>query len=473
MGVILLCASPASALHWIFDHRICDFELVALPELLANLPIPIGCEVIDCCPGCPGPGPIEWRVNVRGKVLEQVSFEFEGLPQDAKIRVDGRGSFEQGVLRLAPGETRVTGFMSPKADRVAFARTRLRSGEGLRKEAESRLSAAGARDEADDEEGFIEIEQRLGGFVVNTFLARFDLRYCPRPPAPSSDEIRLTSNTASDSAVILTDYRLAAACQDDRIFRTAGTALIGNALTNGTCNSEVSVFSDSNAMAFDTPVTTWTNAAGDEHVVALQPILDVPLNIWVSRADNFATRLAVAIDILNTNLLYNQNNVGVRFTATVNNVSDDANAVATIGNGCANAGGVQGSAWYVASELNIYYVPSAFTGVNCGADRNINYIGTTSNLGSLPHEIGHAYGLRPSASNGHTDGVAGFTNQNIMWGGGPGTRNRFTVGQAFRLNVHDGSMLNANGDRAGTTRSCAPNVTSPTCPALNLDSLPH
>ena len=73
----------------------------------------------------------------------------------------------------------------------------------------------------------------------------------------------------------------------------------------------------------------------------------------------------------------------------------------------------------------------------------------------------------------HTNGVAGFGNNNIMWGGGPGTRNHFSVGQSFRINTDTTSMLNANGNRAGPTRTCAPNTNSTTCPVLSLDSLPH
>jgi len=188
-------------------------------------------------------------------------------------------------------------------------------------------------------------------------------------------------------------------------------------------------------------------------------------------------------DIANANLLYNQNNVGIQFNATYTSFAGNAGAAATIGTGCptaATVGPLQASAWYTANTLNAYYVNSAFTGINCGQDRDMNFIGTTANLGSLPHEFGHAYGLRPSGSWGHTNGVAGFGNNNIMWGGGPGTRDHFSVGQAFRLNTDTSSMLNANGDRTGPTETCPPNVSGVppnvsgvSCPALSLDSLPH
>jgi hypothetical protein len=224
-------------------------------------------------------------------------------------------------------------------------------------------------------------------------------------------------------------------------------------------------------MSFQTGVATWTNNPGDLHTVNLAPILTVPVSVWVAGAGMPAT---AQNDVANANLLYNQNNVGVQFNATFNNVSGNATAVATIGTGCpATAAPLQGSAWYTANTLNAYYVNSAFTGVNCGVDRNMNFIGTTANPGSLPHEFGHAYGLRPSASWGHTNSVAGFGNNNIMWGGGPGTRNHFSVAQAFRINTDNTSMLNANGNRTGATRSCLPNAASNTCPALALDNLPH
>ena len=270
--------------------------------------------------------------------------------------------------------------------------------------------------------------------------------------------------------MILADYGRSTGCRDDVIHRTTGTRGVGNVLTNGTCNSEVSVFSDDNAMSFQTGVTTWTNSVPDTHTVGLQPMLTAPVTVWIALAGALPR---AQNDLANANLLYNANNVGVRFNATFNDVSGNNNAVNTIGTGCANAGGLAGTAFHTANTINLYYVNGAFTGVNCGANRNVNYIGTTANLGSAPHEIGHAYALRPSGSGGHTNGLAGFGNNNILWGGGPATRDHFSVGQAFRINVSDISMLNLNGTRTGGTRTCAPDTVSNFCPALALDSTPH
>ena len=49
--------------------------------------------------------------------------------------------------------------------------------------------------------------------------------------------------------------------------------------------------------------------------------------------------------------------------------------VAMIGTGCASAPGLIGSGLFVPGQRNAYYVNGAFTGVNCGVDRNIQYVG--------------------------------------------------------------------------------------------------
>lgn len=469
-------ASTAFGIHWNLWYRFCPPELIEIPELLERFPIPVGCEVVDCCPGCPGPEVIDWRILVEGEVFSNVALQFDGLsPEIMKgLEVKGAEFDSEGRLLMRPGEARISGlpadlsqvpvgFLEPRIDRALLAKKT--------EAAASRYDQDGdqtANDDGDDGAGSITIEQYVGRYVVNTFKIRWVWRLCPERAV---DRIRVTNNTAGDSVVAVLDYRNSSGCRNDQVYRTASQTGLGtNALTNGSCNTDVSVFSDDNAMSFEPNVTTWTNATGDLHTVNLQPILQVPVSVWLAAPGSHTT---ATNDMANANLLYNQNNVGVQFVPTYNDVSTNAAAVATIGTGCGSAAGVLGSAFFTANTLNAYYVNSAFTGVNCGASRNLNYLGTTANLGSLPHEFGHAYGLRPSASNGHTNGVPGFGNNNIMWGGGPGTRNLFTAGQAFRINTDTTSMLNANGDRTGPTRTCLPNATSNICPNLALDSTPH
>ncbi|MFN0139744.1 MAG: hypothetical protein ACKVQW_06620 [Pyrinomonadaceae bacterium] len=472
VAVLLVVPSTTMAIHWDLFYRFCPEEFIEIPGFLEEIPIPVGCEVVDCCPGCPGPPYIDWRINIDKTRFQGATLRFEGLTQKhlAQLQIKGDAKItDKGEIALGSGEVRISGLPVEMDGKVPVGFVTPKAVEKLdaaAQESDADKSAADSRNDADGSGG-IDISQYVGDFRVNRFRSRYYVIPCRRG---LEDKLRLTNNTTGDTAIAMLDDRTGA-CNNDLFTRTAATASMGNILSNGSCRSTVSVFSDDNAMSYEPNVTTWTDPIGDTHTVNLQPIITVPVSVWVA---NNAQLVVAQNDFANANLLYNQNNSGIQFNPTFNDVSGNAAAVAAIGTGCPGAAGpLQGSGFYTASRLNIYYVNSAFTGVNCGVDRNMNFIGTTANLGSLPHEIGHAYGLRPSASNGHVNGVAGFGNNNIMWGGGPGTRNQFTIAQSFRLNTDTTSMLNANGNRVGPTETCLPNVSSAICPALILDSVPH
>ena len=458
--LFLTFVPQASALHWSRIRGLClDVDL---PQEIWREDIPVGCEIVDCCPGCPGPPMIDWRIRVE-RGMRGATLRFEGLDarQLGALKVTGNAKLSNGVFTLGAGETIISGL--PRGERGKVAVGRL---EGT-PDAGDTSPASGVRDTG------IEVVQTVGGRIVNRTRSSFVFRPCGKPELPE-DKIRVTNNTGPDSTIILADYRQGGTCRNDRVHRATSQVGIGNAISNGPCNSDVSVFSDGNAMSFETGVTTWTASPTNVHTVNLRPILTAPVTIWLARP---GAALLAANDLANANLLYDRNNVGVRFNAVVNDVSANANAVATIGTGCVNAGTVLGSAFFTPGRLNVYYVSGAFTGINCNASFNVNYIGTTANIASLPHEFGHAYGMRPVNSDGsgggHVNPLPGFGNENIMFAGGPATRDRFTVGQAFRLNVHTPSMLNTNGTRTGPTRNCLPMTTSNICPALDLDAQPH
>jgi len=480
--VVLLLLGPSSAyaVHWNSVYKLCAEEFPKFfREFTAELPIPVGCEVIDCCPGCPGPGPLDWRIHIDETIVSGATLRFEGIPikQLRELSIKGNAKIDDdGNILLGAGEIEISGLPAEVDGRVpvGFIGPRASHDYDGVQQSEKRKRASGTDEDASDLPQGIEIVQYRGAFQVNQFAARYYLRPCRG--APATDRLVITNNTSTDNTIAMLDFRSGSGsggCINDQIVRTTQTANMGSVLSNGRCPSTVSVFSDDNAMSYEPSVSTWTDPLGDTHTVDLQTIITAPVSVWIA---NNAQLAAAQNDIANANLLFNQNNAGVQFNPTYNNVSGNVAAVAAIGVWCptaATVGALRASAWYTANTLNAYYVNSAFTGVNCGQDRNINFIGTTANLASLTHEFGHAYGLRPSASWGHTNGVAGFGNTNIMWGGGPGTRNNFTVAQSFRMNTDTTSMLNSNGDRAGPRETCLPNVSSTTCPALSLDSLPH
>jgi hypothetical protein len=147
--------------------------------------------------------------------------------------------------------------------------------------------------------------------------------------------------------------------------------------------------------------------------------------------------------------------------------------------------------FYTAKTLNVYYVDGKFTGKNCAikqspfpcptnpasfaaGDANITFVGIKANPTTVAHEIGHAFGLRPAACDGHTEGVATIAKDNLMCTGTTcnADRTTFTPGQVFRMNTHSdfwgGTMLIPNNIPGRTPRACAPNAVGKLCPALDL-----
>lgn len=484
--VLVLGARPAISLAARLDilNRICIDRVVLSPALEKPFKIPVGCEIIDCCPGCPGSGVMEWRIQVEAKVLEGAELRFEGLSaEDLKqLRITGDAKLEGNRILVRRGMSTIgdlpaltagkvpIGSLIPLIDNAAAAR--LPSMQSItRKPSRGDPDAGGVGDN-------ITVQQFLGPFRVNSFRWRPIFYSCIRPGV-AGDQLKVLAISSGDNVVVMMDSRTAAGgsgCTDDEVLRSTGVSTFTNILTASGCNSEIAVFATNNAMNLDTPVSTWTNGTSDIHTSSLQPIVNVPVSVWI--ANNAATAQAVN-DVANANLLYGQNKIGVQFTATYNDVSGNPNAVGTIGTvSCGAIAAIQASAFYTPNTLNIYYVNGAFTGANCArtvpvGDGNISYMGTLANLASLPHEIGHAFGLRPADQGGHTNGLAGFGNNNIMWGGGPATRDAFTLGQAFRMNTHTdgwgGTMLINDGLRPGPGRACPPLTTSSICPALALD----
>jgi hypothetical protein len=317
------------------------------------------------------------------------------------------------------------------------------------------------------------------------------------PSITKADKLKIQGIAGGDNVLVLGDARKnsgASGCANDQVFRSTGETALPNFLSSAGCNSEIAIFAANNAMLLETPVNTWTNRPTDVHTATLQPIIMVPVSVWIADATPGA-RTKAEQDMAHANLLYRQNKVGVHFVPTFVPVSGAA--VATINNSVALAGsdieckdvpGVQASGFYTANTLNVYYVTLGITGRNCAikqtptscpgtdfeyGDGNITYIGTAANRAALAHEFGHAFGLRPGPCGGHTNGLAGFGPNNIMWGGGDGNRDQFSLGQVFRMNTHSdqwgGTMLIQNGLRPGPGRKCPPTEISAICPALNKD----
>jgi len=326
------------------------------------------------------------------------------------------------------------------------------------------------------------------------------------PPA-HADEIKIQGIAGSDKVVVMGDGRVSSKCINDLVLRTTGTLDLHtrNVQAARNCNSEMVVFATRNAMYLESPVTAWTDATTDHYSATLHPIVDVPVNLWIVDTASGAAAKAES-DLDRANVLYASNKVGVHFAKSTKAVPAAGAGVILAGlvpNAagtdfqCASLAAIQASAYYVANQLNIYYVAISatstgqpFTGRNCaiqatpqdcnnpqadpGGDGNITFVSTAANRATLAHEIGHAFGLRPGPCGGHTNDVPGFTSRNIMWAGGDGNRDRFSLGQVFRMNmqrdVWGGTMLIKNNlVPAARARECPMLLTSPQCPALKTD----
>jgi hypothetical protein len=394
-----------------------------------------------------------------------MNVAFANLPtNNAKnITVEGKASsWDNGSATISVGQSVIKGLGSEREKRPAVGRISIQFDEeklnAIRKD-KLQDSATVQQDSI-----VISIAQHIGEYVVYRSLVKYWIIWnCARPF--SLDKIRLVNNVSNDRAAFLVDARRSGGCVNDVVFRGSGIISVGNFIERGSCPSEVSVFSDDNALAFIQNVTVWTTPPTDVLTVELNPMIVAPVSVWTRLNPNTS-----AGDLQSANLMYNTNHAGIGFNATSTNLVGNNNAAAVIPNdfSCTGAqiAALQASAFYNANQLNVYYVNRAFTGFNCIADPNIIFVGTIANNQTLAHEFGHAFSLD------HTNGLAGFSAFNLMIGGGT-NRNNITEGQDFRMNLNPTSVLNTNGVRTGPTRACPDGTTSQPCPALSLDVTPN
>ena len=472
MGLaIALGAADARGGPW--DHLVtfCIDDVRALPERIGQIPIPLGCELIDCCPMCPGPTArvLDWRVQIAGQTLDSVAIEFEGLPDAESLRLDGDGhTTKVGAVVGRRGATLYGLHTDAEPVPVAFLRL------NLDPEALAALQARGGADDGGDLDALeISIDQMFGPAVMNGFRLRARLRLCkPTPVACNPDIVVQLGNDGGDASVLLVDGNRAGVCTNDEIYRATATAEVGNLVAPASCRSELAVFSSGDAMELRAPESSWTNACGDQVDVQLKPRLPMKVNVWLARTDAAAAKQAANDDLVNAIAIYDENKTGITFSpVVVKTAPNDFFTRSLLSASCVGANAVPASL-HVAKQLNVYYIDTPMTGETCDPAYESIYIGTFANKATLAHEFGHALSLHGDTSTGaHVDGLAGysFSPDNVMWGGGGPARHLFSLGQAFRFNIDPASLLNSTGVRNGVTRPCQALVSSDACPRLDLD----
>jgi FG-GAP repeat len=180
-----LIGLPHQGAAYVFEDLV-DLR-ARLSGLLNDNAVPVilvGCEIVDCCPGCPGPPyEIDWRIRVSGPVLEAVNLWFPTLPPDAarRMNVEGNGRWlGLNRLRVDRGQTMLRSFSVKPGVRAPVAIPQLVLDEAA---VRSLTSARGGK-----EVGRVEliVEQMIGRVVVGEYRFDYDFDEGLRSRRPSA-----------------------------------------------------------------------------------------------------------------------------------------------------------------------------------------------------------------------------------------------------------------------------------------------
>ncbi len=300
-------------------------------------------------------------------------------------------------------------------------------------------------------------------------------------------------------AVFLVDGRIGTACVNDKVSLYGVGALAGLSLASSSaCRSEVAVFTHDHAMWLQDRVA-WPDLGEGVTDVLLQPLVKPALNVWVPTSSSWtsdegldaATWAKVSVTIAKS--VFGRNRVGMTFNRSVREYTGGQEG--TVGNGCTHAAAViaAGPPLYRPNAVNVYYVKTiedyhrGYTCFESGA-ANVVYVALTATpevTTTLAHELGHALGLQGNV--GHINpGEFGATSsfvapeENLMYNTTTldiaSGQWRFSLGQAYRMNVATRSWINqpvffgstAGPLRTGVTKICGNDPAQGRCPALWL-----
>lgn len=397
-------------------ERVCrpDGGLVTLP------PIPVGCAAVDCCPGCPGPDIIDWRIRVKGEGVQSIQLQTKQVPRASRIAKKLPAALRNGSMRLSARGGVIRGLPSSKAGPLMS------------------LQPVVQLDKSADRVDLV-FEQLLAGKVVNAQTMAI-VQGCE-----PEDVIELKGNDDGDASVVMIDGNGGASCLDNRIFQGKAEVKVGRLIENGPCRSQVAVASARNRFALLPDVQAWTSGA-DRLPVQLEPPLIIPVTIWLGNHD--AESYAHS-DIATAQKLFTLNKIGVVFDVQLG--FPDRAALNTRFPWCArNMPSITSTADYHPGRINVYYTDFPQTARYCSdenqKDKNVIYVGKTSSSDALTWGLGRAFGLA------HFINPTTPTHEYIMDSGAradgtepPIFHTRFSLGEIYRMHVTPTSLLREKG----------------------------
>ncbi len=178
-------------------ERLCIDDLIDRPWIDFDIPdVPVGCEQIDCCPGCPGPPfDLEWEITVQGDGLAGMILEFDSSDPDALAQVlSGEARkflVEKSTLRIPLGTTKLRGLLTDNKMLVTFQPRLMLDAAGIRKmyslvpqhvEAMKKLDSD--IEDAPFRTGRFIFRQTIADRIINELIIDLDIVICPGTPEP-------------------------------------------------------------------------------------------------------------------------------------------------------------------------------------------------------------------------------------------------------------------------------------------------
>jgi hypothetical protein len=507
------------------DPKLKLTEAVCIDDLFAAIPleiviprVPLGCELIDCCPGCGYRPDIDLSIAVSSGLESSTVVEFDNLEADEAAELVVTGGTLAGTTLQFEGRANLAGI--PRKLTTASVAMRPRIGIVP-------FDSPGdvTKDDVDELDNLVvSVTQSVDSVEISSARFQYEFKVCSPGivyDPPLTDELNLVDNAFGDDSAIVLDARREAGCMNGHRTDAAATATYANLKSpTGACRQEIAVFSEGDAATLladedKAGWAAWTDTAGDTQEVDLNvDPWEVPIRIWISAPESTAEVYYLnqyLSSILPVPLVFDSNNTTSKLLVRVTDEIDEANYLFdtnkagvdvktdvqyTIVNNIVAMAGVYTAGLFLWTDcakavsalaeykkfsvdilglppiheegaINVYYIGTSFvaggvstiTGAEC--PNGLIVVGSGASETTLAHELGHAFSLRhvrpPSdLYDCDADGASDFAANNIMWWGGI-DRDEFTIGQNWHINFNDESILNWPGlsnTRVGPSRSC-------------------